>query len=69
MPDKTLVFDTPEQIDMVRLISLKHALRLKVNTGMSMHRGVSLIRVAKSYGFTGRTHKQALAFVENLFEE
>ena len=64
----TIAFDTPEQIDRFRLIALKGALRLKVNTGLDVRRGVSLVRVAKGYGFTGRTNKQALAFVEGLIE-
>lgn len=59
------VLDTPEQIEMARLISLKHALRIKVNVGMDMSRGISLVRVAKGYGFTGRTNKAALIFIEN----
>ena len=63
------VLDTPEKVEMARLITLKHALRLKVNTGMDMRRGISLVRLAKGYGFTGRTNKAALYFVENLIAE
>jgi len=62
-----MTFDTPDSIDTFRLIALKHALRLKVK-GFNMHRGISLIRAAKGYGFKGRTHKQALAFIEELIE-
>ena len=63
------VLDTPEKVEMARLISLKHALRLKVNTGMDMSRGISLVKIAKGYGFTGRTNKSALDYVESLITE
>ena len=69
MSDKTLVFDTPESIDMYRLLALKAALKLKVNHGIIAARGASLIRVAKYYGFTGRTNKAALVFIEALVSE
>ena len=62
-----MIFDTPEKINAFQLITLKHALRLKVK-GFDVRRGVSLIRIAKGYGFKGRTHKQALAFIEELIE-
>jgi hypothetical protein len=64
--DKGFVLDTPEQIDMARLLTLRLGLRTKVKTGMSLTGKVSLIQVAKGYGFKGRTHEAALAFVEDL---
>ena len=63
----TLVFDTPEKISMFRLIQLKHALRLEINTGMKVGRG-SLVKTVQSLGFKGRTKKAALAFIENEIE-
>lgn len=69
MSDQYIVLDTPEQIDMYRLLALKAALKLKVNHGIIAARGASLIRVAKYYGFTGRTNKAALVFVEALVSE
>ena len=60
---------TPEQIDMVRLIALKGALRMKVEHGIIAARGVSLLDVAREFGFTGRTNKAALAFVDTLLAD
>jgi hypothetical protein len=64
--DEGFVLDTPEQIAMMRLLALRAALRVKVQTGMDMTRGVSLVKLSKGYGFKGRTHKAALAFINDL---
>lgn len=52
--NKTLVFDTPEQIAMVRLLSLRSALHLEMN-GMTLSRGRrSASAILKSeFGWTG----------------
>lgn len=41
----TTILDTPEQIEMFRLLQLKHALMLEVNTGM-LHSKGSVMKVA-----------------------
>ena len=57
----TVVIDTPEGINMLRLISMAHALALEVNTGMKMSRGVSVLAIAQRDGITNkRTKKGAL---------
>lgn len=63
-----IVADTPEDIDFFRLAALKSALGIEVSTGMKMHRGVSTLAVARTYGFEGRTKKQAYEFISNLVE-
>jgi hypothetical protein len=59
------VLDTPEQINMFRLIQLKHALRLETKTGMKVGRG-SLVKSAQGFGFKGRTKKAALVYIDDL---
>lgn len=39
------ILDTPEQIEMFRLLQLKHALMLEINTGMVHSKG-SVLKVA-----------------------
>ena len=65
--NEVIVIDTPEAIDMYRLLALKGALKLAV-VGLKPRRGISLIRVAKQYGFRGRTHQQALDYISALVE-
>jgi hypothetical protein len=57
----TITVDTPEGIEMFRLLAIAHALSLEVNTGMKMSRGVSVLAVAQRDGLTvKRTKKGAL---------
>ena len=63
--NEVTVIDTPDGIDMYRLLALKGALKLAV-VGLKPRRGISLIRVAKQYGFKGRTHREALEYIEAL---
>lgn len=41
----SIILDTPEKIEMFRLLQLKHALMLEVKTGM-IHSKVSVLKVA-----------------------
>lgn len=43
---------TPAQIDYIRLVALRGALRLEMR-GMRMSRGASALSVAKRQGYTG----------------
>lgn len=65
--NEAIVIDTPEAIDMYRLLALRGALRLAL-VGIKPRRGISLIRVAKQYGFRGRTHQQAFDYITALVE-
>ena len=62
-----IVLDTPEKIDAYRILSLRTALKLKVRAGLDVKRGISLIKIAREYGFRGRTNKAALEFVDELW--
>ena len=63
----TLVFDTPEQIDMFRFLSLRSALKLEC-LGMS-RRGQSAYSIIKAeYGFTGNK-KSVLEQMEQIIKE
>lgn len=65
--DKMLVFDTPEQIDMFRFLSLKSALKLEC-LGMK-RRGQSAYAIIKAeYGFKGNK-KSVLEQMEKIIEE
>ena len=48
---------TGEQIPAYRLLMLRSALRLEINTGMKMWRGVSIVKVLKADGITTRSRK------------
>ena len=62
-----LVFDTPEQIDMFRFLSLRSALKLEC-LGMS-RRGQSAYSIIKAeYGFTGNK-KSVLEQMEQIIKE
>ena len=62
-----LVFDTPEQIDMFRFLSLKSALKLEC-LGMK-RRGQSAYAIIKAeYGFKGNK-KSVLEQMEKIIEE
>lgn len=67
--DAGFCIDTPEGIDMLRVITMRHALRFEVQTGMKMTRISALAAVNERFGTTFRTKKKALAFLDNLFAE
>lgn len=58
---------TGGHIEVFRLTALKHALRLKVKFGINQR--ANLLTVARDFGWEGRTHAQALEFIEGLWEE
>ena len=67
MTNKTIVADTPEQIDMLRFLSLRSALKLEC-LGMS-RRGQSAYSIIKAeYGFKGNK-KSVLEQMEKIIKE
>jgi hypothetical protein len=60
--DRTIIIDTPEGIQTVRLLACIHALALEINIpGMKMSRGVSPLKAAQVSGWTkSRTKVVAL---------
>jgi hypothetical protein len=63
----SITIDTPEGIAMYRLIAMKHALKLEIQTGMRM-RGNGWFNAAKQ--LTGKkTRKACLEAVEKIIEE
>ena len=63
-----VVLDTPEAIDWFRVTVIIRALKMEVEHGIKMTR-ISPIPACRSYGFKGRTKKQALEFMENFKKE
>lgn len=61
--------DTPEGIDMVRVITMRHTLRFEVETGMKMCRIPVLPAVNERFGTAFRSKKKALAFLDDLFDQ
>lgn len=57
-----IVIDKPEQIERFRVSTLIRALDMEVRLGLKVSQH-NLIGVARGYGFTGRTKKQALEFM------
>lgn len=53
-----VVIDTPEGIEMVRLLSFRSAMGLEIKTGMKLSRGRSAFRLAKEQGLTTTTSKR-----------
>lgn len=45
-PTGPTILDQPWQIELYRLHAMKHALRLEIQTGMKMSRGVSVMKLA-----------------------
>tara|TARA_B100000029_G_scaffold455373_1_gene482573 strand:+ start:7699 stop:7929 length:231 start_codon:yes stop_codon:yes gene_type:complete len=69
--EETLVIDTPEGIEMYRMLAVKSALGLEVRTGMKMSRGVNVFQQGKaileSYGIKPKGTKQGVfEQLENL---
>lgn len=61
--------DTPEGIDMLRVITMRQALKFEVETGMKMTRIPVLPAVNERFGTDFRTKKKALAFLNDLFDQ
>lgn len=57
-----IVIDTPEAIERFRVSALIRALDVEVRFGLKVSQH-NLISVARGYGFTGRTKRQALDFM------
>lgn len=58
------------QIDAYRLLMLRRALKLEIETGMKMWRGVSIVKVLKADGITTATKKdKAYADLDALIVE
>ena len=67
MQDTGFTLNTPEQIAMYRLLTMRSALKLEIKTGMRM-RGNGWFNAAKA--LTGKKTRQAcLEAVEKIIEE
>ena len=62
------MLDTPEAIDWFRIKTVIRALKMEVEHGMQLTR-IPVLPVCRQYGFSGRTKKEALVFMENLLKE
>lgn len=69
MNDKPLVIDTPDGIEHWQFARCLAALKLEVNTGMTMSRGSMLAHVRRVYGIKAGTKAVALRKMEALYEE
>lgn len=56
--NEAFVIDTPEGINMYRLLTIAHALAFEAKTGMKMTR-ISALKVARSEGYTKSNRKPA----------
>ena len=64
--NKSITCDTPESINMFRLLAIKNGLKFEIKTGMSMNR--NLFPAAKQ--ITGqRTRKRCLEVIEEIIKE
>ena len=65
-----VVIDTPEGIAAYRLLALRSALKLEVNTGMKRCGGISVMQLAATAcGSAKRTKKGVLADLEAFLAE
>lgn len=63
------MIDTPEGIAFARVLALRSALTLKVNSGLNVYRG-SLVQVTnRTFGTSFRTNAQCLAHVNGVLSE
>lgn len=58
MTNETIVIDTPEGINMYRLLTIAHSLAFEAKTGMKMSR-ISALKVARQEGYTKSNRKPA----------
>ena len=64
-----VVLDTPESIHAFRVLALRKALQLETRTGMRVSSKANTITAAKRLGFTGRTRRAALMWVNQYIED
>jgi anion-transporting ArsA/GET3 family ATPase len=64
-----IVIDTPEGIERFRLLQLKYALKVEIDTGMRHSRGSILVLINERYEQKFTRKAQALEFVERLLGE
>lgn len=70
MTDHQPIVLTGEQIPAYRLLMLRRALKLEIETGMKMWRGVSIIKVLQADGITtARSKDKAYADLDALIVE
>jgi hypothetical protein len=67
--DTGFVIDTPEGIDMLRVITMRSALKFEVETGMKMTRISALAATNERFGTDFRTKKKALAFLNEVLAD
>lgn len=53
-----VVIDTPEGIEMVRLLTFRRAMRLEIRTGMKLSRGRSVFAIAREQGLSKKRAKK-----------
>ena len=66
--DKALVFDTPEQIEVVRLLALRSRLKLEIATGMTFSSPTGPI-IRKAIGSTTKNKEKLLKELEHSLIE
>lgn len=62
-----IILDTPEQIDMARVITLAHGIAFEITSGMKMSSRYSSVQVANRMGFPGKQKKPALKWLIKEF--
>lgn len=67
-PTEILIFDTPQAIESFRRATMRVALKFNIAHGFwpAGPKSNPLAIIRKSYGWKGRTSKQALRFMEEL---
>lgn len=63
------IIDTPEGIAFARVLALRSALKLKVESGLNVYRGSLIAVTNQTFGTTFRTAKQCLAHVNGVLAE
>lgn len=58
MSNETIIIDTPEGIQFVRLLSFRSAMGLEIRTGMKMSRGRSVFQLAREQGLATKRSKR-----------
>lgn len=64
--DAGFVIDTPEGIQVFRVLQLKYALSIEIKTGMRHSRGSILKLVNQEFGTSFRTKQEAFDYLEEL---
>lgn len=63
-----IVIDTPDGIAFFRLLQLRGALRIEINTGMRNSRGSVLAAVNQQFGTSFKRKQAALDYLNELIE-